>query len=131
MNTPRTEKNRIPNSDLCDWGVGLSNYVDVECSRNLELELNEAKAEIKRLQDWKASQMAVESELDAQMLAKKLGAPIGSSCRKEIQKRVLSLIEAHSEAKAAIKDAYWQLLPFLKPGDEKTKAVLEGLQRFM
>ena len=94
-------------------------------------ERDEAQAEIKRLQDWKESQMAVESEWDAQMLAKKLGAPIGSSCRKAIQERVLSLIEAHSEAKAAINAAYWQLLPFLKPGDEKTKTVLEGLQRFM
>lgn len=36
-----------------------------------------------------------------------------------------------NEAKSAIKSAYWQLLPFLKPGDEKTKAVLEELQRFM
>ena len=35
------------------------------------------------------------------------------------------------EAKAAIKYAYWQLLPFLKPGDEKTKAVLEQLQKFL
>lgn len=35
------------------------------------------------------------------------------------------------EAKVAIKDAYWQLLPFLKPGDEKTKAVLEQLQKFL
>lgn len=35
------------------------------------------------------------------------------------------------EAKAAIKAAYWQLLPFLKPGDEKTKAVLERLQKFL
>ena len=36
-----------------------------------------------------------------------------------------------NEAKSAIKSAYWQLLPFLKSGDEKTKAVLEELQRFM
>lgn len=35
------------------------------------------------------------------------------------------------EAKEAIKAAYWQLLPFLKPGDEKTKAVLEQLQKFL
>lgn len=35
------------------------------------------------------------------------------------------------EVKEVIKAAYWQLLPFLKPGDEKTKAVLEKLQRFM
>lgn len=97
----------------------------------VQKELKEANTEIKRLQDWKASQMAVESEWDAQMLAKKLGVPLGSSCRKEIQERVLSLIEAHSEAKAAIKAAYWQLLPFLKPGDERTKAVLEELQKFM
>lgn len=34
-------------------------------------------------------------------------------------------------AKAAINSAYWQLLPFLKPGDEKTKAVLEELQKFL
>ena len=119
-------------------------------------ERDELLAEIKRLQDWKESQMAVESEWDAQMLAKKLGAPIGSSCRKEIQERVLSLIEENKRLtelldactihscgdhcqrptckramQNAIKDAYWQLLPFLKPGDEKTKAVLERLQKFL
>lgn len=42
-----------------------------------------------------------------------------------------AVCKERDEAKAAIKSAYWQLLPFLKPGDEKTKAVLEGLQRFM
>lgn len=156
MNTPRTEKNRIPNSDLSDWGVGLSDYVDVEFSRNLELELNEAKAEIKLLQDWKDSQMAVESEWDAQMLAKALGAPIGSSCRKEIQKRTLELIAENKRLtelldantvhscgdhcqrptckqamRNAIKDAHWQLLAFLKPGDEKTKEIIEMLQKFL
>lgn len=42
-----------------------------------------------------------------------------------------SFEEEINEAKSAIKSAYWQLLPFLKPGDEKTKAVLQELQRFM
>lgn len=50
-NTPRAEQNRIPNSELSDWGVGLSDYVDIELSRGLELELNDAKAEIKRLNE--------------------------------------------------------------------------------
>lgn len=35
------------------------------------------------------------------------------------------------EAKSAIKDAHWQLLAFLKPGDEKTKAIIERLQKFL
>ena len=50
--------------------------------------------------------------------------------RKEADARI-QLWKEHQEVKSAIKAAYWQLLPFLKPGDEKTKAVLEELQRFM
>ena len=42
-----------------------------------------------------------------------------------------AVCKERDEAKSAIKDAHWQLLTFLKPGDEKTKAVLEELQRFM
>ena len=35
------------------------------------------------------------------------------------------------EAKSAIKDAHWQLLAFLKHGDEKTKEIIERLQKFL
>lgn len=35
------------------------------------------------------------------------------------------------EAKAAIKHAHWHFLSLLKPGDEKTKAVIEQLQKFL
>lgn len=107
MNTPRTEQNRIPNSELSDWGVGLSNYVDLECSRNLELELNEAKAENKRLTEL----------LDASTVHS-----CGDHCQRPTCKRAM---------RNAIKDAHWQLFAFLKPGDEKTKAIIERLQKFL
>ena len=42
-----------------------------------------------------------------------------------------AVCKERDEAKETIKSAYWQLLPFLKPGDEKTKAVLEQLQKFL
>lgn len=41
------------------------------------------------------------------------------------------LADSYLDAIEVINAAYWQLLPFLKPGDEKTKAVLEQLQKFL
>lgn len=70
-------------------------------------ERDEAQAEIKRLTEL----------LDACTVHS-----CGDHCQRPTCKRAMRI---------AIKDAYWQLLPFLKPGDEKTKDVLEGLQRFM
>lgn len=37
----------------------------------------------------------------------------------------------HRAMRNAIKDATWQLMAFLKPGDEKTKAIIERLQKFL
>lgn len=66
---------------------------------------------------WKEHQ-AMKLELEQyRFLAEKIGAT-----------KAVSQLE---EAKAAINSAYWQLLPSLKPGDEKTKAVLEQLQKFL
>lgn len=70
-------------------------------------ERDEAKAEIKRLTEL----------LDACTVHS-----CGDQCQRPTCKRAM---------RSAIKDAYWQLLPFLKPGDEKTKAVLEQLQKFL
>jgi len=38
------------------------------------------------------------------------------------------LIAENDEMRNIIKNAHWQLFAFLKPGDEKTKAIIEQLQ---
>jgi len=70
-------------------------------------ERDELLAEIKRLNE----------QLDACTIHS-----CGDHCQRPTCKRAMQ---------NAIKDAYWQLLPFLKPGDEKTKALLEQLQKFL
>lgn len=76
-------------------------------ARKMERELNTSLAENKRLTEL----------LDACTVHS-----CGDHCQRPTCKRAM---------RNAIKSAYWQLLPFLKPGDEKTKAVLEQLQKFL
>ncbi len=82
----------------------------VELSQQLECELNESnkiirqqqlldeenlmlKERIKRLEDWKQSALAVEREWDANTVATMLGAKLGESQRKVIQREVPLLFE--------------------------------------
>ena len=51
------------------------------------------KERIKRLEDWKQSALAVESEWDANAVATMLGAKLGESQRKVIQREVPLLFE--------------------------------------
>ena len=51
------------------------------------------KDRIKRLEDWKQSALAVESEWDANAVATMLGAKLGESQRKVIQREVPLLFE--------------------------------------
>ena len=45
-------------------------------------------------------------------------------------KRLTELLDA-IDAIGSIKRAHWHLMSLLKPGDEKTKAVIEELQKFL
>jgi hypothetical protein len=51
------------------------------------------KHRIKRLEEWKESALAVEREWDANAIAKLLGAKLGESQRKVIQREVPLLLE--------------------------------------
>jgi hypothetical protein len=59
----------------------------------LERELNAANDRIKRLEDWKQSALEIEREWDANAVATMLGAKLGESHRKVIQREVPLLLE--------------------------------------
>lgn len=48
--TPRTEKARIDNADLNDWGIGKSYYVYASFARELERENNQLQAKVDKLE---------------------------------------------------------------------------------
>jgi hypothetical protein len=56
-------------------------------------EMEAANQRIKRLEDWKQSQLEVDREWDANALATMLGAKLGESHRKVIQREVPRLLD--------------------------------------
>lgn len=73
--------------------------VSVQLARQLEREVN-------ALQDWKNSALAVGSELDAQRIAKLLGARLGESCYKVIQEKVPELVAERDRLFRALYECY-------------------------
>ena len=63
--------------------------------------LGEAERERDECRDWKAQQMAVESQWDCQAIAKMLGAQLGESCRVVIAREVPKLIAERDTMKEA------------------------------
>jgi hypothetical protein len=61
--------------------------------RQLEAEKEESNNRIKRLDEWKESALEVEREWDANAVATMLGAKLGESQRKVIQREVPLLLE--------------------------------------
>jgi hypothetical protein len=59
----------------------------------LEKELKQAQDRIKRLDEWKQSALEVEREWDANAVATLLGAKLGESQRKVIQREVPLLLD--------------------------------------
>jgi len=60
---------------------------------NLREKLSAANERIKRLEDWKQSALEIEREWDANAVATMLGAKLGESQRKVIQREVPLLLE--------------------------------------
>ena len=60
------------------------------------------ESELAELQAWKASAIAVESEWDAQAIAKLLGATLGQSCRKVINEKVPLLVSERDTLRAEV-----------------------------
>jgi hypothetical protein len=54
--------------------------------------IREQQDRIKRLEDWKESALEIESEWDANAIARMLGAKLGESQRKVIQREVPNLL---------------------------------------
>ena len=109
-NTPRTDAAELE----ANIGVTHFDHKDLSAAyhfaRQLERELNAANTiirqqqlldeqnlrlqeRIKRLEEWKESAMAVEREWDANAIATLLGAKLGESQRKVIQREVPLLLE--------------------------------------
>jgi hypothetical protein len=61
------------------------------CVPVLRKQLTDARGEVARLAHWKAAQMQVEANWDAQSVADELGLPIGVSIRPEILPRIKAL----------------------------------------
>lgn len=68
--------------------------------------------ELERLQQWKDSAMAVESEWDEQAIAAMLGAKLGESCRRAIAREVPKLIADRDRLAGELKAAREALKPF-------------------
>ena len=64
-----------------------------ESNFHLRKDCEEQKQRIKRLEEWKESALAVEREWDANAIATLLGAKLGESQRKVIQREVPLLLE--------------------------------------
>ena len=64
-----------------------------ESNFHLREDCEKQKQRIKRLEEWKESALAVEREWDANAIAKLLGAKLGESQRKVIQREVPLLLE--------------------------------------
>jgi len=122
--TPRTDAAEYESQDEPIKKLGA---VDVEFSRTLERELNSAnqiihqqqlldeenlrlQERIKRLDEWKESALEVEREWDANAVATMLGAKLGESQRKVIQREVPLLLERIKRLEEA-------LSPFAQIGD--------------
>jgi hypothetical protein len=74
-------------------------------------DVDEARAEVARLADWKAQQMQVEASWDAQSVADELGLPLGVSIRPEILPRIKALkaeVARLREALERIAKGGWQ-----------------------
>ena len=73
--------------------------VSVQLARQLEREVNALKA-------WKESALAVSAELDAQRIAKLLGARLGESCCKVINDKVPELVAERDRLFRALYECY-------------------------
>lgn len=104
-NTPRTDALFIKEDDNYPPPMWIDDW-----ARQLERELNESnkiirqqqlldeenlmlKNRIKQLEDWKQSALEVEREWDANAVATMLGAKLGESQRKVIQREVPRLLD--------------------------------------
>ena len=80
-----------------------------ESNFHLRKDCEEQKQRIKRLEEWKESALEVEREWDANAIATLLGAKLGESQRKVIQREVPKLlirIKRLEEAVESIRE-YW------------------------
>lgn len=89
------------NTDIPDLVTHLdprSCGMTIQLGEQAAREINDLhRRRVAELEDWKAQAMRVESEWDEQKLAKMLGANLGESCRKIIQKRVPELFARIAE----------------------------------
>lgn len=87
------------NADKANANVSLAMACEAALSSDCAQPFLERLAQ---LEEWKESAMAVENEWDIQAIAKLMGAPLGSSCRKYLAKAIPAMVERLEKADAAL-----------------------------